>query len=173
MLIAPVFVELPHWKVEAARRFAEAIYLESRRLGCRDRISDPIKSRTASDNGLFAEVAFCHGVSKPWVNNINSFRRPDVLGYIQVKCSPCRLPRPPVNFGNLRLPLDSDPAVVYALVVGNCPHYIIQGWTIGEELMKPEFIAKQHDDDEKAYYIPNKLLNKNITDLLNLRQDAA
>lgn len=101
--------------------------------------------------GACAEVAVAKHLNIFWDGSINTFKLPDV-GEFQVKHTQ-------YGNGSLIIRKEHDPGFFYILVTGTHPIFTIQGFILGGEGKKDEYLSNPNNTkDGEAFFVPQKVL---------------
>ena len=166
--MAPLYVTLDDAEIRLATETGRA-----RRITCEARNA---KDETgfnehhpdhelANIQGVWGEIAFCKVMGFSYQQLDGTMCLPDARWYIQIRCAPCRAPKPPIGFGRLIHRVIDDPRDRFTLVVGNPPYFVLLGWIDGH-LMRQEKWLRYEAGRPPAWFVPNEVLNKNMDELL-------
>lgn len=160
---APIRISLTLDEMALAEKVGSDRYNQSRLMGIKDIVvGDYGRDGLRADFvGAAGELAFCKAAKTKWRQDVNTFKAPDVFKNTQVRTSPCKLSYPPIDFGTLIIRPKDNPQNYYVLVVGNPPHFIIQGWIFGKMAMTPEWF--RNSAPKAAWFVPHRHLNKEFT----------
>lgn len=101
--------------------------------------------------GACGELAVAKYLGIFWNGSVDTFKECDLPG-LQVKTRTR-------HTYELNINLDANPDEVFVLVTGACPEYVLRGWIIGREAMKPEYVLDVGNYGKKAYFVPQSILN--------------
>jgi hypothetical protein len=96
--------------------------------------------------GAGGELAVAKALNVYWDGSVNTFKQPDLQGGLQVRT------RSRHDYDLIIRPGDA-PEERYILVTGQMPHYRIQGWARGVDVMLPQYFKSPNDRPE-AYFVP-------------------
>jgi hypothetical protein len=100
--------------------------------------------------GALGEIATAKFLNIYWDSSVNTWKTEDLRG-IQVRTRS-------KDYYDLIVRKDDPDEDIYVLVTGRYGKYIIRGWIEGSKAKNPQWI-QPYGDRERAYFVPQKLLN--------------
>ena len=110
--------------------------------------------------GACGEMSTAKVIGCYWEPTVNTFRAPDLCGWIQVKTTSA-------DNGHLIIHDGCNPEHAYVLVTGRSPDFIVRGWIMAKDATRDEWWRTVNPERPCAWYVPQSAL-LDLDELLQL-----